>query len=275
MAKLVEPSMQRIVTLLTDFGTRDHYAAAVKGVLLNINPNLYLVDITHEIRPQNIREGAFVLASSFKYFPEGTIHLAVVDPGVGGKRQGLAAATEQHLFVGPDNGLFDWAFDLEPPRQVVALENPAYWLPQPSFVFHGRDIFAPAAGHLSTGLPLEKLGPPLHYKMRLPGRLILEKQKELQGEIIYIDRFGNLISNIEIPPSAGVRELQDLQVHLGTEQLPVGPRTYEDGPPLRPFALIGSSNLLEVSVRNGSAQEITGCPVGTSVLIRRQAHGEK
>ena len=267
--------MQRIVTLLTDFGTRDHYVAAVKGVLLNINPSLYLVDITQEISPQNIREGAFVLASTFKYFPEGTIHLAVVDPGVGGKRRGLAAASERYLFVGPDNGLFDWAFALEPPRQVVALENPDYQLPQPSSVFHGRDIFAPAAGHLSIGLPLDKLGPPLHYKMRFPGRLTLEKQKELQGEIIYIDRFGNLISNIEIPPSAGEKHLQNLQVYLGTAQLPVGPRTYEEGPPSRPFALIGSNNLLEVSVRNGSAHEVTGCSVGTSVLVRRQAHGEK
>ena len=262
--------MQRIVTLLTDFGRRDHYVAAVKGVLLNINPSLSLVDISHEIRPQNIGEGAFVLGSAFKYFPEGTIHLAIVDPGVGGKRQGLAAATAGHFFVGPDNGLFDWAFSLEPPRQVVALENPAYRLPQPSSVFHGRDIFAPAAGHLSTGLALEKLGPPVTYQRRLPDRLVFREQKELQGEVIHIDRFGNLISNIEIPPSAGGRQLQGLQVYLGSLQLLVGPSTYEEAPPLRPFALIGSSSLLEVSVRNGSAHEITGCSVGTSVLVRRQ-----
>jgi S-adenosylmethionine hydrolase len=262
--------MQRIVTLLTDFGMRDHYVAAVKGVLLNINPSLYLVDITHEISPQNIGEGAFVLGSSFRYFPEGTIHLAVVDPGVGGKRQGLAAATEGHFFVGPDNGLFDWAFSFEPPLRVVALENPAYRLPQPSTVFHGRDIFAPAAGHLSIGLALEELGPPVNYRRRLPGRLVLQEQKELQGEVIYIDRFGNLISNIEIPPAAGGRHLQDLQVYLGTVQLLVGPRTYEEGPRLQPFVLIGSSSLLEVSVRNGSAHEITGCSVGTSLLVRRQ-----
>jgi S-adenosylmethionine hydrolase len=262
--------MRRIVTLLTDFGTRDHYVAAVKGVLLNINPNLSLVDISHEIRPQNIGEGAFVLASAFKYFPEGTIHLAVVDPGVGGKRQGLAAATAGHFFVGPDNGLFDWAFSLEPPLQVVALENPAYRLPRPSSVFHGRDIFAPAAGHLSTGLALEKLGPPVTYQRRLPDRLVFREQKELQGEVIHIDRFGNLISNIEIPPVAGGRQLRGLQVYLGSLQLLVGPTTYEEGPPLRPFALIGSSSLLEVSVRNGSAHEVTGCSVGTSVLVRRK-----
>jgi hypothetical protein len=187
----------------------------------------------------------------------------------------LAAASKRHLFVGPDNGLFDWVFDLEPPRQVVALENLAYRLPQPSSVFHGRDIFAPAAGYLSTGLSLEKLGPPLNYQNRLPGRLLLKDQKELQGEIIYIDRFGNLISNIEIPSSVAERQLQDLQVYLGTVQLPVGPRTYEEGPLLKPFALIGSSSLLEVTVRNGSAHEVTGCSLGASILVRRQAHGEK
>lgn len=262
--------MRRIVTLLTDFGTRDHYVAAVKGVLLSINPSLSLVDITHDIRPQNIREGAFVLSSAFKYFPEGTIHLAVVDPGVGGKRRGLAAATERHLFVGPDNGLFDWAFSLETIRQVVALENPAYHLPQPSSVFQGRDIFAPAVGHLSRGLPLEKLGPPLHYQTRLPGRVFLENQEETQGEIIFIDRFGNLISNIEFPLSARGDQLQELQFYLGTLQVLVGPGTYEQGPALRPFALLGSSNLLEISVRNGSAHEVTGCSVGTPVLVRRQ-----
>lgn len=262
--------MQAIVTLLTDFGTRDHYVAAVKGVLLTINPTLLLIDITHNVAPQNIREGAFLLASAFKYFPEGTIHLAVVDPGVGGKRQGLAAATERHLFVGPDNGLFDWVFALEPPRQVVALENPDYQLPQPSTTFHGRDLFAPAAGHLSLGLPLEKLGPPIDYRMRFPTRLILQEQDELEGEIIYVDRFGNLISNIEVPHSERRRQLQDLQVFLGTQQLLIGPTTYEEAPPLSPFVLIGSSNLLEVSVRNGSAHEITGCGVGTSVSVHRQ-----
>ena len=263
--------MQRVVTLLTDFGIRDHYVAAVKGVLLSINPSLQLVDITHEIEPQKIEQGAFVLGSAFKHFPQGTIHLAVVDPGVGSKRQGLAAATDRYFFVGPDNGLFDWAFALEPPRQVVALENPAYRLLQPSSVFHGRDIFAPAAGHLSTGLALEKLGPALNYRMRLPGRLVFHGQKELQGEIIYIDRFGNLISNIEIQRTAGERHLEGVHVYLGTEQLLVGPSTYEEGPPLRPFALIGSSSLLEISVRNGSAHEVTGCSVGTSIMVRRKA----
>jgi S-adenosylmethionine hydrolase len=261
--------MKTIATLLTDFGTRDHYVAALKGVLLSINPSLNIVDITHEISPQNIREAGFILASACTHFPEGTLHLAVVDPGVGGRRQGLAAATERYLFVGPDNGLFDWVFAADPPHQVVVLENPDYQLPQVSVTFHGRDIFAPAAGHLSLGLPLEKLGPTSRYRMHFPGRLILTNQDKLLGEIIHVDRFGNLISNIEIAQSETERQLQDFQISLATEQVLTGPDTYEEAPPLRPFALIGSSGLLEVSVSNGSAHNVTGRGVGTPVLVRR------
>jgi len=261
--------MSRIVTLLTDFGTRDHYVAAVKGVLLSINPTLVLVDITHDVDAHNIKEGAFLLASTFQYFPEHTIHLAVVDPGVGGERRGLAAATKSHLFVGPDNGLFDWVFAVQPALHIVALENVDYRLPRPSTTFHGRDIFAPAAAHLSLGLPLEKLGPPLDYQMRLPERLILQEQEKLQGEIIYTDRFGNLISNIEVPRSESRNPLDNVRVYLGSKQILAGPTTYEQAPLLSPFVLIGGSNLLEVSVREGNAEEITGCSVGTPLVVYR------
>ena len=261
--------MKRIMTLLTDFGTRDHYVAAVKGVLLSINPALTLVDITHEITAQNIQEAGFILASTFQSFPAGTLHLAVVDPGVGGERRGLAAATERHLFVGPNNGLFDRVFTLDPPSLVVALENPDYQMHQPSPTFHGRDIFAPAAGHLSLGLPLVKLGGTITYTTRSPGRLILSEQDKLQGEIIHVDRFGNLISNIEIPSLESQNQLRGLQVYLAAQKVLTGPKTYEEAPSLRPFALVGSSGTLEVAVRNGSAHEVTGHGLGTPLLIRR------
>jgi hypothetical protein len=262
--------MQRTLTLLTDFGSRDHYVAAVKGVLLSINPSLNLVDITHEVSPQNIQEGAYLLASAFDYFPRGTVHLAVVDPGVGAERRALAAATDSHLFVGPDNGLFDRVFARQPPRSLVSLETPDYRLAQPSVTFHSRDIFAPAAAHLSLGLPLERLGPPGSYRMRLPGRVILGDQPELHGEIIHVDHFGNLISSIEMPTVHGQEELQALEVYLGGRRLLTGPLTYAHAPPSQPFALKGSSGHLEVAVRNGSAHELTGLGVGAPVLIRRQ-----
>lgn len=261
--------MRRIVTILTDFGTRDHYVAAVKGVLLGLNPNLQLVDISHEVTPFQIIEGSFLLASVFHSFPEGTVHLAVVDPGVGGSRAGLAAATDSYLFVGPDNGLFDQVFALEPPRLAVSLENPEYRLREVSPTFHARDIFAPAAAHLSLGLEIERLGPRISYQRRTPPFPRLERQDELQGEVIHIDHFGNLVTNIEIPFLESCR-LTDLEVFLVEQPLLTGPTTYEEAPPGRPVALRGSSAYLEVVVREGSASKVTGGRVGTPVLVRRR-----
>jgi len=260
--------MRRIVTLLTDFGTRDHYVAAMKGVLLAINPALTLVDITHEVTPHNLREAGFLLASTFSAFPAGTIHLAVVDPGVGGKRRALAAAGARHLFVGPDNGLFDRAFALEPPRVVVSLENPDYRPPQVSPTFHGRDLFAPAAGYLSLGVALEELGPVVSDRVRAPSPPRLGKEDRVEGEIIHVDRFGNLIADIEIPSARGLES--DLEVSVGGRPVLVGPRTYDEAPPEEPFAMRGSSGQLEVAVREGSALEVLGRGVGTRVCVHRQ-----
>jgi S-adenosylmethionine hydrolase len=260
--------MRQIVTLLTDFGTRDHYVAAMKGVLLSINPALVLVDISHEVSRHNIREGGFLLASAFDSFPTGTIHLAVVDPGVGGQRRGLAAAGPRHLFVGPDNGLFDRVFSIEPPRLVVSLENVEYRLPQVSPTFHGRDIFAPAAGHLSLGVPLENLGPAFTYQVQGPSSPRLGRDDEIQGEIIHVDRFGNLISDIEVP--SGEDLSQGLEVTVAARQVLVGPRTYDEAPPSRPFALRGSGGHLEIAVRGGSALKAIGRGVGASVCVRRR-----
>jgi S-adenosylmethionine hydrolase len=260
--------MPRIVTLLTDFGTRDHYVAAMKGVLLSINPALVLVDISHEVTRHNIREGGFLLASAFDAFPAGTIHLAVVDPGVGGQRRGLAAAGPRYLFVGPDNGLFDQVFTIEPPRLVVSLENADYRLPQVSPTFHGRDIFAPAAGHLSLGVPLENLGPAFAYRVQGPPSRRLGRAEEVQGEIIHVDRFGNLISDIEVPFAEDLG--QELEITVAGRPVLVGPRTYEEAPPSHPFALRGSSGHLEVAVRGGSALEAIGRGVGATLCVRRR-----
>lgn len=260
--------MRRIVTILTDFGTRDHYVAAMKGVLLTINPALTLVDITHEVMPHNVLEAGFLLAAAFNDFPAGTIHLAVVDPGVGGKRRAVAAAGAQHLFVGPDNGLFDRAFALEPPHVVVSLEDPDYRRPQVSAIFHGRDIFAPAAGYLSLGMPLEKLGPVISDRVQtaLPPRL--GREDRVEGEIIHVDRFGNLVADIEISSDKGLES--DVEVSVGGRRVLVGPRTYDEAPPGEPFAIRGSTGHLEVAVRQGSALEVLGQGVGTLVCVQRR-----
>jgi hypothetical protein len=260
--------MRRIVTLLTDFGTRDHYVAAMKGVLLAINPALTLVDITHEVTPHHVREAGFLLARAFNFFPAGTIHLAVVDPGVGGERRALAAVGARHLFVGPDNGVFDRTFSLEPPHVVVSLENRDYWRPQVSPTFHGRDIFAPAAGYLSLGVPVEKLGPVLSERLQIAAAPRLAKEDRVEGEIIHVDRFGNLMADIEILPDEQLES--DLEVSVGGRRVLVGPRTYGEAPPGEPFAMRGSSGHLEVAVREGSALEVLGQGVGTPVCVHRR-----
>jgi S-adenosylmethionine hydrolase len=260
--------MRRIVTLLTDFGGRDHYVAAMKGVLLAINPALTLVDISHEVTPHNVREAGFLLAGAFNVFPPGTIHLAVVDPGVGGERRALAAAGARHLFVGPDNGLFDRAFALEPPHMVVSLENPEYRRPRVSATFHGRDIFAPAAGYLSLGVPVEKLGPVVSVRIRSASPPRLGREDRIEGEIIHVDRFGNLIADIDIPSEEGLEV--GLEVSVAGRRVLVGPRTYDEAPPGEPFALRGSSGHLEVAVREGSALEVLGQGVGAMVSVHRR-----
>ncbi|MBW1981096.1 MAG: SAM-dependent chlorinase/fluorinase [Deltaproteobacteria bacterium] len=262
--------MARIVTLLTDFGTRDHYVAAVKGTLLRINPQIRLVDITHEIAAHNIVQGGFVLASSFHCFPPQTIHLAVVDPGVGGKRRGLAAVSGQFFFVGPDNGIFDLVFALEPPRRVVALENSSYWLPRVSATFHARDIFAPVAGHLSLGLPLARLGSEFPYRGTSPLAMLSREQQEVKGQVLHIDRFGNLISNILCPADFPAEELVHWEVRVADRPVLTGPLTYEQAPLAEPFALKGSCGYLEVAVRNGEAARLLGQGIGAAIVVRRK-----
>ena len=185
-----------LITLLTDFGTRDAYVGSLKGVILSLNPEVRLVDLSHEVDPQDIRAGAFMLAEAAAYFPPGTIHLAVVDPGVGSRRRALAARCRGHYWVGPDNGLFHLIFNRAPDLAMVSLENPAYFRPRVSATFHGRDIFAPVAAHLSLGVDLDDFGPRVTDPVSLAFPEPEFGPETIQGEIISVDRFGNLISNI-------------------------------------------------------------------------------
>ena len=262
-----------VITITTDFGHKGPFTAVMKGVIMGRFPDAKIIDLIHDIPAQWPPEAGFWVSRAYKYFPAGTVHLAIVDPGVGTERDILLVQHDRHYFMAPDNGLLSPILEDAEDTQVFKLDLSCFkrlGLDEPSATFHGRDIFAPAAAHLSLGLPLEKLGPAVHYRMHFPGRLILREQDRLQGEIIHVDRFGNLISNIEILSAGTERKLLDLQVTLATEQVLTGPGTYEEAPPLRPFTLIGSSGLLEVSVRNGSAHKVTGCGVGTPVVVRRQ-----
>jgi S-adenosyl-L-methionine hydrolase (adenosine-forming) len=242
-----------IITLLTDFGTKDAYAASMKGVILNINPRATLVDITHQVAPQDIREGAFILASAYSYFPKGTIHLAVVDPGVGGPREPILAVTEKHYFVGPDNGLFTFVMGREKVTKVVSLTNPDYFLPKVSNTFHGRDVFSAVAGHLSRGIKADAFGSRLGSWVRIDIREPAVQGNTLIGEVVHIDAFGNLISNVAEKTLADFSEKRMIVVRTGRKAIRGIRKSYWEGKKGEVIALIGSGGYLEISVREGNA----------------------
>ena len=262
-----------IVTLLTDFGLRDGYVAMMKGVILGIAPHAVLVDITHDVTPQAIGEGAYLLRSGYHYFPPGTIHMVVVDPGVGSERRALAVATPEAYFVGPDNGVLSSV--IKDARQkhgadvgVVELTEPRYWLPDISRTFHGRDIFAPVVAHLLQGTPLASLGRPagpIQEGVSRPPTSVADGS--IEGEIVHVDRFGNCITNIT-RSDLHLRGIGDrLTVLIAGERVPGIYQTYSMGPIGLPMALFGSSGHLEVAVCNGNAAKSLGVMAGDRLRV--------
>jgi S-adenosyl-L-methionine hydrolase (adenosine-forming) len=257
-----------LITLLTDFGTRDAYVASLKGVILSLNAAVQLVDLSHEVGPQDIRAGAFLLAAAAGCFPPGTIHLAVVDPGVGSRRRALAARCRGHYWVGPDNGLFQLIFHRAADLAVVALNNPAYFRSPVSATFHGRDIFAPVAAHLSLGVDLDRLGSRITDPVSLAFPVPLIAPEAIQGEIIYVDRFGNLVSNLRVaeirPRLAG----PGWRLKAGPLTLRRQARTYADAAPGEFLALEGSHGYLEIACAQDNAARRLKVGVGLPVAIR-------
>jgi S-adenosylmethionine hydrolase len=248
--------MAPIITLLTDFGTSDSYAAEMKGALLSGAPSAVLVDVTHEVPPGDVRSAAYLLGRTWHRFPPGTVHLVVVDPGVGGNRHALAMTAHGHCFVGPDNGVFTWVFrDAE--IEAVVLPVPADASP----TFHGRDIFAPAAAALTRGADLASLGLSLEgIPVRLAYTEPRARGKTVVGEIIYVDRFGSLITNL-------TAQLVPAGAHVMVEDLDIGElrRTFSDVPPGGLVAYVGSGGSVEIAVRDGSAAERLSIEVGGRV----------
>lgn len=256
-----------IVTLTTDFGLADSYVAVMKGVILGIAPAAQLVDITHQIAPQNVREAAYVLSTALAHFPPDTVHLVVVDPGVGSARRPLALQVGAARFVGPDNGVLAPAL-ASGPASIVHLDNPRYWRPVVSQTFHGRDIFAPAAAHLAAGVPLTRLGAPVDDPVLLdlaqPARLA---SGALRGQVVHVDRFGNLISDIPARWLAGAAWTVCI---AGLELDGVQP-TYASAAEGQLLALVSSGDTLEVAVRGGSAAQRLGVDAGEPVEVRPRA----
>jgi len=259
-----------IITLLSDFGLKDPYVAEMKAVILSIYPEARVVDISHEIEKFNVRTGAFVLASAAPYFLQGTIHVAVVDPGVGTGRRPLVVETGRCFYVGPDNGLLMLSAQREGICQVYTISNPRYMLPRVSRTFHGRDIFAPAAAHLARGCSPSEFGPevldyvvPKFARPRLRGDRLL-------GEVLHIDDFGNIISNLSMKDleKIGIGEGSLLHVQLKGKALTLKLcSAYGEVPAKTPLAIIGSTDFLEVSMNQGNASEAFKAKIGDLIRI--------
>jgi len=258
-----------IITLLSDFGTKDVYVASMKGVILSLNPQALLVDLSHEVPPQDIRAAALNLKAGAPYFPPGTIHLAVVDPGVGTSRRALAAHCRGQFWVGPDNGLFHLVFRRASPLSIVSLENPLYFRPQISPTFHGRDIFAPVVAHLSLGVDLSRFGPEITDPVALNWPEPRFGPETVQGEIVYIDRFGNLISNISYAELSAWQGDADVSLQVGPVALRGLARTYCDVTPGEFLALAGSHGFLEIACAMDNAAQRLNAGVGLPVQIRQ------
>lgn len=262
-----------IITLTTDFGLSDPYVAMMKGVILSINPEAQVVDISHQIRAGSIIQAAGVVHETFPFFPKGTVHVAVVDPGVGSERRLLAMKAGGHFFVGPDNGIF-WPIIKGYKRtMIIHLSETRYFLPSISHTFHGREVFAPVAAHLSQGVSLEGMGSKLRDPVKLHFPKPQEKGGVLYGQITRVDNFGNLISNIHRRDLESFLESVEPLIEVGSLTIKSLSPIYADAEEGEPLALINSSDWLEVAVNLGRAVQYVGLPseeiIGTEVKVSK------
>jgi S-adenosyl-L-methionine hydrolase (adenosine-forming) len=264
----------RIITLLTDFGSEDYFVGAMKGVILTRSPTSVLVDITHAIPPQNVRAAAFTLSRAYSYFPAGSIHLAVVDPGVGSDRRPVLIEAAAHLFIGPDNGLFTPVLEQVTKARVRHLTNTAYFLPHRSSTFHGRDVFAPVAAALAEGVPPEDFGPTIQDPVRFEmARSESRADGSMLGRIIHIDHFGNCVTNLACDRLLSLSTMPPFCLRIREFQIRKLARSYYEGAaqPGRPFLICGSAGLLEISVWSSSAAQQLNVKVGEPVLLTQSA----
>jgi S-adenosylmethionine hydrolase len=285
MEELVPPipvSSEATITLTTDFGLDDAYVAAMKGVILEINPGATIVDISHSIEPQSIRQGAFVFSTAYAYFPQDTVHLIVVDPGVGSQRRAIIIETDNAIFVAPDNGVLSYVVQaytgkrsfratltkLPPELQAFEITNPKYWRHPVSSTFHGRDIFAPVAAHISLGTPLNELGQAITSVSVFPlPQPQTDATGNLIGHILHIDHFGNLITDVtsqDLPPG-------EYSIQVAGHQIGSLSHSYEQSQGL--LALIGSSGRLEIALKGGNAARLLGSKLGDKLRITRRRTG--
>jgi S-adenosylmethionine hydrolase len=262
--------LRPVIALLTDFGLADHYVGSMKGVIASICRDAAIVDLTHGVPPQDIMTAAFELLAGYRAFPHGTIFIVVVDPGVGTGRKAIAALAGDYVFVGPDNGVFDLVFGELPPSAVVELTNPRYALAVVSRTFEGRDRFAPAGAWLASGVAHSELGPAVTVQPRLNFPRPIVSAEGADGEVVHVDRFGNLVTNIERRTWPG--EVVDrLDVAVSGYRTVRLVSTYAEAGPAEVVALFGGTDRLELAVRSGNAAEALGVGRGTTVHVSRRA----
>ncbi|MBI2059766.1 MAG: SAM-dependent chlorinase/fluorinase [Nitrospirae bacterium] len=252
-----------MITLTTDFGYRDWFVGSMKGVIKSIAPAADIVDVTHEISPGDIRAASFVLAAAMPYFPKGTIHVAVVDPGVGSGRRAIAVRGQRYTLVGPDNGILTMPMQTDGPCTAVELTDRKFFLSDGSSTFHGRDVFAPVAAHLSRGVSLARMGKPMSRVHRVAVHRPVWRNGIWSGEIVYIDRFGNAITNLEGRKAGG----KDVQARVGRMRADGLVPTYDAGKRGQPIALVNSLGLIEMALRGGNAAKRFRIRPGQAVTL--------
>ncbi|MDX2153092.1 MAG: SAM-dependent chlorinase/fluorinase [Bryobacteraceae bacterium] len=255
------------ITLTTDFGTSDHFVGAMKGVILSLCPTAQVVDITHEVTPFEIAQGAFLLAQAAAYFPKNTIHVAIVDPGVGGARRPLLVESEGRFFIGPDNGIFGLVYEGSPHPKVREITNTRLFLPQVSRTFHGRDVFAPAAAHLAAGAKPASFGRKIDdYLKPAPTRPLQTGRRFWTGTVLHIDRFGNLVSTFKASDFPQLRE-RPFELQAGMAKISTLAETYAAMPPREPHLIEGSAGYYEISVNQGNAAKALGVGLGAPLEL--------
>ncbi len=268
--KSTVPAAGPLITLLTDFGDHDYFVASMKGVILSINPEARIVDLSHQITPHQIEEAGYVLNSCYRYFPEGTVHVAVVDPGVGSGRRALLASTAQAYFLAPDNGLLSRVLGEGTQVEIRQIDNCDYRLAAEGATFDGRDLFAPAAVWLTKGRPVSSFGPVIHDPILLPIREPHRQGDTLVGRIEYVDRFGNLISNFtprHVQEFRSWTGKQDVTLRVGGRILEGLVASYSEGLSDAPAALMNSSGRVEVFVNGKSAAQHLHLGVGAEIVL--------
>ena len=262
--------MQRLITFTTDFGLNDHYVGTMKGVILNINPSAQIVDICNSVQSYDVLDGAITISQAYKYYPSDTVHLVVVDPGVGTTRRPILVTTEKHIFVAPDNGVLSFVYEHEERISVRHITAEHYFLQPVSQTFHGRDVFSAVAGWLSKGVELNKFGDEItdYARFAAPRPKPLE-DKLLKGIVIKVDKFGNLITNITPKdlPQLFATEPPPFKVMIAKREITKMTRSYAEGTPGEVFAILNSMGFLEIASHRGSAAQIVGAGKGADVGV--------